>query len=435
MFEASLFRARRESLLERIGPSVAVFFSTPLATRNSDVEHEFRQDSDLFYLSGFDEPESVLVVTSVHETHRSVLFVRPKDPSREIWDGPRAGTEGAVRDFGVDASYPISELASRLPDYLVGAARVVYGAGVFPENDAVFFDALRKAKVKHRLGFVVPSEIAFPATTVHEMRFQKDEPELSAMRKAAAITREAHLRAMSVARPGVFEHEVEAEILRAFRRNGAERPAYGSIVGSGPNATILHYRKNDRRMEDGELLLIDAGAEYAYYACDVTRTFPVSGRFSEPQRILYELVLDAQRAAIEAIAPGVPRSRVHDAAVRVLTEGMVACGLLDGEPNELIETGAFKKYYMHGTSHWLGMDVHDVGALFVAGESRPLEVGAVLTVEPGIYVGKEADCDPKWRGIGIRIEDDLLVTKTGSENLTSAIPKSVAELESFLSNR
>jgi Xaa-Pro aminopeptidase len=299
----------------------------------------------------------------------------------------------------------------------------------------VVLHVIADMKRKTRLGVSPPREIVDPSVIVHEMRLHKSAAEIDVMLKAAEITAEAHAAAMQLARPGRFEYEVEAEMLRVFRARGAERPAYGSIVGSGPNATILHHRRNDRQMLAGELLLIDAGAEYGYYACDVTRTFPVSGTFSDAQRALYEIVLEAQRAAIDAVRPGVTIPYVHAAAVEVLAKGLVELGLIEGPAEQAIEAETFKPYYMHRTSHWLGMDVHDVGDYHAHKRPRMLEPGFVLTVEPGLYIAAGSPCDPKWHGIGIRIEDDVLVTEVGHRVLTEAIPKSVADLERILANR
>ncbi len=429
------FAARRQKVLAAMGQGVALFASTPVAIRNNDVEHEFRQDSDLYYLTGFDEPESVLLLTTEHSEHRMVLFVRPRDPERETWDGPRAGVDGAKTLFGADAAFPIAELDQRLPDYLKDVRRLHYRLGNDRTFDERVLDAIDEVRQKARSGVTPPREIVDPSLITHELRLRKSAAEIDTMLQAAAITRDAHLRAMQVARPGRYEYEVEAEILRTFRAHGAERPAYGSIVGSGPNATVLHHRRNDRQMQDGELLLIDAGAEFGYYACDVTRTFPVGGKFSEAQRALYQLVLSAQLAAIAAVRPGATLPDVHHAAVGVLARGLVALGLVDGPIEDVLKNETYKPYYMHRTSHWLGMDVHDVGDYHLDKRPRPLAPGFVLTVEPGLYVAPGAKCDPKWHGIGIRIEDDVLVTETGAEILTDGIPKTVAEVEQILAAR
>lgn len=433
--------ARRRALMERFGHGVVVLPSAPVHIRNHDVEHPYRQDSDFFYLTGLDEPESVAILTDRHPEHRYVLFVRPRDPERETWDGPRVGVDGAVATLGADAAFPIAELAERLPGYLANAPRMLYPLGRDPAMDARVLAALQATRRRQRMGVLAPTEIVDPAAHLHPMRLVKSAGELEAMGRAIEATREAHAVAMRVARPGAFEYEVEAEILRAFRRHGCERPAYDPIVGSGPNATILHHRKNDRRMNEGDLLLIDAGGEWGYQAADVTRTFPVSGRFTAPQRAVYDVVLRAQQAAIDAVRPGVTVEDVHRITVRVITEGMVEIGLLEGPVDEAIEKERFKAFYMHRTSHWLGMDVHDVGSYFVyegegpATTPRPMPAGAVLTIEPGIYVAEHAEAPSEYRGIGVRIEDDVLVTETGHRNLTAAIPKDASELERILAER
>jgi Xaa-Pro aminopeptidase len=426
----SEFEARRTQLLDAMGDGVAVFASAPLAVRNRDVEHPYRQDSDLFYLTGLDEPESVLVLTNQHEEHRAVLFVRPKKREREIWDGPRAGVEGAVEAFGADAAFPIDELAKRLPDYLGNVDRLHYRLAQNEQADAQLFDCLNLLRRGGRRGVTAPETIIDTSVHLHEMRLRKSKDELATMRRAAEITREAHLRAMQIARPGMHEYEIDAELLHIFRKHGSERPAYESIVGSGPNATILHYRAGDRVMNDGELLLIDAGCELGYYASDVTRTFPVNGQFSDEQRAVYEVVLHAQKAGIDSVKPGTTLEALHEGTVRSITEGLVDIGLLEGDVDALIEGKKYEPFYMHRTSHWLGMDVHDVGRYYIDGAHRPLEPGFVLTVEPGIYIAADAEgVDERWRGIGVRIEDDVVVTQRGNEVLTSDIPKEIDDVE------
>lgn len=426
----SEFEARRTQLLEAIGDGVAVFPAAPLAVRNHDVEHPYRQDSDFHYLTGLDEPQSVLVLSNQHPEHRVVLFVRPRKREREIWDGPRAGVEGAVADFGADVAFPIDELAKRLPDYLGNVERLHYRVAQDDQADARLFDCLNVLRRGGRRGVMAPVAIIDSSVHLHEMRIRKSGGELSTMRQAAEITKEAHVRAMQVARPGMHEYEIDAELLHIFRKHGSQRPAYESIVGSGPNATILHYRAGDRVLEDGELLLIDAGCEFDYYASDVTRTFPVSGNFSAEQRAVYEVVLRAQKAAIDAVKPGVTLDALHDGAVRSITEGLVDIGLLTGDVDSLIEEKKYEPFYMHRTSHWLGMDVHDVGRYYVDGVNRPLEPGFVLTVEPGIYIATDAEgVDERWRGIGVRVEDDVAVTTHGHEVLTDGIPKEIADVE------
>jgi Xaa-Pro aminopeptidase len=429
------YAERRARLLSAMGPGVMVVPAAPVAIRNNDVEHAYRQDSDFYYLTGFDEPESVLVLTNQHDEHQLVLFVRVRNPEREIWDGPRAGVDGAMGDFGADAAYPIGELAQRLPDYLTDVKRLHYRLGRDHDFDSTVFTALDEVRRRARLGKGVPTEIVDPAASLHELRLVKADDEIEEMKRAAEVTREAHIAAMGVARPGRHEFEVEAEMLRVFRKAGCERPAYDPIVGSGRNATILHYRKNDRLMEEGDLLLIDAGCELGYYASDVTRTFPVSGTYTPAQRALYDLVLASQNAAIDACVVGANLDGIHEVATNVIVDGLLELGLLSGDRKTVLEKGSHKAYYMHRTSHWIGMDVHDVGAYYIDGKPRPLAAGYVLTVEPGIYVGVDAVCDAKWRGIGIRIEDDILVTADGPVNLTAEIPKDPEQVERILAER
>ncbi|MCA9529030.1 MAG: Xaa-Pro aminopeptidase [Myxococcales bacterium] len=423
------YSARRARLAEAMGDGVAIVPAAPVAIRNNDVEHSYRQDSDLYYLTGFEEPESVLVLIAEGGAPRAVLFVRPRDPEREVWDGSRAGVEGAVERFGADEAFPITELSEQLPTLLLDRARVFYRLGRDRAFDERFISALVTVRGRARSGVIAPRELVDLGAVLHEQRLVKGPEELEAMRQAIAISREAHAAAMRAARPGAYEYEVEAAILQAFYAGGSARPAYDSIVGSGPNATVLHYRSNRRRMGDGELLLIDAGCELAYYASDVTRTFPVGGTFSGPQRAIYELVLRAQKASMAEVRPGGTLDVVHDAAVRVLTEGLIELGLIEGDLDAAIEEKRYRPFYMHRTSHWLGMDVHDVGDYYRDGAPRPLEPGFVLTVEPGLYIAEDAAVDAQWRGIGVRIEDDVLVTTDGFENLSAAIPKTVDDLE------
>jgi Xaa-Pro aminopeptidase len=424
-----MYRHRRERMASAMGAAALVVFSAPELLRNNDVEHEWRQDSDFHYLSGFDEPGSVLVLRGGAEP-RFVLFVRPRDPERETWDGPRAGVDGAVADFGADAAYPLSELADRLPDLLGNLDSVFYRLGRERTNDDIVLRALDGVRRLARKGIGCPRAIVDPGSVLHEARLLKSPEELERMQRAAAITEVGHREVMARSKPGMFEYEAEAVLRGAFRRGGAERHAYAPIVGSGPNATILHYHKNDRRMLDGDLLLVDAGSEYEYYASDVTRTFPVSGRFTPPQRKIYELVLRSELAAIDATRPGVSLDDVHGVAVRVLVEGLIELGIISGPLEQALAEERHKPWYMHRTSHWLGMDVHDVGAYYVGGKPRPLAPGMVLTVEPGLYFSQsDTRVAEEYRGIGVRIEDDVLVTEGEPNVLTAAIPKQVDAVE------
>src|SRR5579863_6949799 len=371
---ADVFGSRRAAFFDAMAaasPSaVAVLPSAPVFVRNNDVDHEYRQDSDFFYLTGFDEPESVLVLDA--EERKVTLFVRPRDREREVWDGPRAGVDGA-KALGADVSFVVAELDEKLPNLLQNHRRVYYRLGASRRFDDRLLGAIDKVRARQRLGVTAPTEVVDPGAVLHEMRLRKSPVEIETMRTAARITREAHELAMNRTRPGMHEYEVEALLLDTFRRHGSERPAYGSIVGSGPNACVLHYRKNDRRIDQGDLLLIDAGCELGYYASDVTRTFPVARGFSREQQAIYELVLEAQLAAIPAARPGATLEQIHNICVQVVTRGLVRLGLLSGEVDKLIEEGRYKKFFMHRTSHWLGMDVHDVGNYFVESKPRPLE--------------------------------------------------------------
>jgi Xaa-Pro aminopeptidase len=424
----SEFAERRRRVLAAIEPGILLVFAAPGAIRNNDVEHEYRQDSDFYYLTGFDEPDSVLVLTTRGD-QPFVLFVRPRDPEREIWDGTRAGVDGATNELGASAAFPIAELESKLPELFQDHERLFYRLGKEHKHDGIVLSALERTRAKGRSGSSWPTQIIDPATVLHEMRLFKSEAEIALMRRAAAITHDAHLRAMAEARPGKYEYEIEAVLRERFHAGGAERCAYAPIVGSGPNATVLHYRKNNRRMQDGDLLLIDAGCEYGYYACDVTRTFPISGSFTRPQQDLYELVLEAQLASIDATRSGNTLDDVHQRSVQCITEGLVRLGIIQGPTQAALEEQRYKPYFMHRTSHWLGMDVHDVGRYHQSGTARELRPGMVITVEPGIYIAENAPVPEQYRGIGIRIEDDVLVTPDGHAVLTASIPKHVVELQ------
>jgi Xaa-Pro aminopeptidase len=425
------FARRRDEFFDAMAvasPSaVAVLPAAPVFLRNGDVDHEYRQDSDFFYLTGFDEPESVLVLDA--QERKTLLFVRPRDRDREVWDGPRAGVEGAREIHGADEAFVIAELEEKLPTFLQNHRRVYYRLGRNRGNDERMLGAIDRVRGRQRTGVTAPTELVDPGDILHEMRLRKSPIEIETMRAAVGITRQAHELAMGRTRPGMYEYEVEALLLDTFRRGGSERPAYGSIVGSGPNACVLHHRKNDRRIGAGELLLIDAGCEYGYYASDVTRTFPVGRDFSREQQAIYELVLDAQLEGIAATRPGATLDEIHKLAVERITRGLLRLGLLSGEPEKIVETEGYKRFFMHRTSHWLGMDVHDVGTYFVGGKPRRLEPGMVLTVEPGLYIAPNDDTvGPEWRGIGVRIEDDVLVSESGPEVLTAGIPKTVDEV-------
>ena len=427
------FLARRKRVMEAIAPgATAILPSAPIAIRSGDVEFIYRQDSDFYYLTGFAEPESVALLSPGHPDGEFVMFVRPRDRERETWTGRRAGVEGAIIEYGADKAYVIDELEKILPRYLEKSDRVHYPLGLNDKMDERVLKLVRWAQtMRPRIG-VGPSAIIDPRDIIHEARLKKEPAELDAMRRAMAISAEAHKRAMMKARGGIMEWQIEAEVDYTFRSNGAAGPSYPSIIASGPNAATLHYINNDREMRTGELLLIDAGAEYDFYAADITRTSPIGARFTPLQRSLYEVVLEAQRQAIEMIKPGTRFDEPHETALKVLVDGMRQLGILHGSAAEIIETGAYRRYYMHRTSHWLGMDVHDVGLYRVNGASRVLEPGMVLTVEPGLYIDHDDEDVPEsFRGIGIRIEDDVLVTNDGYEVMTSETPKSIADVEAL----
>ena len=430
----SAYQERRAQLMELMGDAVAIFFAAAEQIRNNDVHFPYRQASDLFYLTGFEEPEAVLVLAPCREAGcRTALFLRKKDPEKEVWDGYRLGVDAAPEQLGVDQAFAIDELAEQLPTWMCGATRMFHALGVNAADDAVVVDAMTRARRKRREGHETPAAVIDPAESLHELRLIKDAASLDAMRTAARLTGVGHRRAMAITRPGLNEYALQAALEYEWSVRGARRSAYPSIVGSGPNACVLHYRDNDRLMQDGDLVLVDAGCEYGYMASDVTRTWPVGGRFTPPQRALYEAVLAAQLAAIDHCRAGHTFDSVHAVAVRVLTEHMVALGLIEGPAEARIEDEGYKRYYMHRTGHWLGMDVHDVGRYMRAGDSRALQAGMVLTVEPGLYVAPDdAQAPAEYRGLGVRIEDDVLVTEGAPDVLTQDIPKTVAELEALV---
>lgn len=416
--------------MKRISGGAAIFPAAPTAIRNNDVEHEYRQDTDFYYLTGFEEPNAVAVLVPEHPEHRFVLFVQPKDREREVWTGWRAGEEGAKRDYGADAAFTIDKLDEQLPKLVGKADRIYYRFGSDPTFDERLVGWIRYFQRERQRNGVGPTSVIDPAELLHEMRLIKTSDDLETLRRAVEISCDGHLAALRALRPGMYEYEIEAVLRYVFRKNGSPRHGYAPIVASGANATVLHYTANNQRIKDGDLLLIDAGAEYGYFTGDVTRTFPASGSFSEAQAEVYQIVLDAQTEAISAVQPGATFIEPHDRAVRVLVEGMLRLGLLEGETDKIIEEGTYKKFYMHRTSHWLGMDVHDAGPYKVADEWRRLEPGMVLTIEPGLYIAEDLeDIPPRYAGIGVRIEDDVLVTESGNEVLSARVPKTIEEIE------
>ena len=424
---------RRKKFMDMLGDdSIAILPAAHEKIRNRDIAYRYRPDSDFYYLTGFAEPEAVVTLIPGRERGEFVLFCRERDPEKEIWHGARAGLEGARRDYGAHDAYPFTDMDEVLPGLLENRERIYYTMG----NDAAFDQRVlgwvNQVRGRVHSGVHAPEEFVSLNHILHDMRLYKSCGEISKMRKAAAISAEAHVRAMQVCRPGMMEYQIEAELLHEFMRQGAHSPAYTCIVGSGVNSCVLHYNDNGREMQDGDVLLIDAGAEYECYASDVTRTFPVNGRFSSRQRDVYELVLAAQLAAIDAVRPGNLWDRPHTAAVEVFTEGLLSLGILRGSPEALMEQEAHKRFFMHKTGHWLGMDVHDVGDYKIGEEWRLLEPGMTLTIEPGLYFRPQEGLAEEWWNIGVRIEDDVLVTKTGHEVLSRNAPKTVAEIEAVM---
>jgi Xaa-Pro aminopeptidase len=430
----SEYARRRKALMAQMAPnSIAILPAAPVYIRNRDVEHIYRQQSDFQYLSGFPEPEAVIVLIPGREHGEYVLFCRERDPLRELWDGLRAGQDGAMDTYGADDAFPIGDIDDILPGLIEGRERVYYAIGSNHEFDQNLMEWVNVIRSKARLGASPPKEFVALDHLLHDMRLYKSANEVKLMREAADISARAHIRAMQASRAGLFEYHLEAELDYEFRKSGSKMPAYGSIVAAGRNACILHYRENDAPLKDGDLVLIDAGCEIDCYASDITRTFPVNGRFSPEQKAIYELVLKANEEAFKFIAPGRHWNEAHEATVRVITAGLIELGLLQGELEALIASEAYKPFYMHRAGHWLGLDVHDVGEYKVGGEWRVLEVGMAMTVEPGIYIAVDnLDVAKKWRGIGVRIEDDVVVTKSGCEILTQGVPKSVAEIEALM---
>lgn len=431
------YQQRRERLMKKIDHGTAIFRSAPNAVMHNDVEYVFRQDSDFFYLTGFNESEAVAVIAPHHPEHRFILFVQPKDPEKETWTGYRHGVEGAKERFGADEAYPINELDEKLAQYLEKADRIYYHLGRDRSFNEKIFSHWQKLLAGYPKRGTGPVAIEDSNFILHPMRLIKSPTELNLMRQATAISAEAHNRAREFAQVGQYEYQIQAEIEHTFRLKGGIGPAYPSIVASGTNACILHYIENDCQIQKDDLLLIDAGCSYGYYNGDITRTFPISGKFTPEQKTIYEIVLEAQLKAIEQVQPGKPYNEFHDTAVRVIVEGLKELGLLIGDTEEIIKEEKYKPFYMHRTGHWLGLDVHDAG-LYKCGEEtwQTLQPSHVLTVEPGIYISPnitpvegQPEVPEKWRGIGIRIEDDVLVTVDGHEILTSAVPKHIEDLE------
>ena len=426
-----LYRGRRDRLARAMQSGIAVVPTAPERPRSRDSHYPYRFDSHFYYLSGFAEPESVLVIVA-GEAPRTLLFCRERDPEREVWDGFRHGPDAAKERYGFDEAHPIGKLDERLAALLENQAAFFYPVGADAEWDARAMKWLNAVRARARAGAAAPDRVQDVRALIDELRLVKDAQELSVMRRAARISAAAHRRAMQMARPGRNEYEVEAELLHEFRRNGAQFPAYSPIVAGGANACVLHYVANDALLRDGELLLIDAGCELDGYASDLTRTFPVNGRYGGAQREVYEIVLAAQAAAMDKVRPGNAWNEPHDAAVRVLAQGMLDLGLLKGTLPEILEKESYKRFFMHRTGHWLGLDVHDSGDYKRQGAWRPLAPGMTLTVEPGLYIRAASDVPQRLHGIGVRIEDDVLVTDKGCEVLTAEAPKSVEAIEALM---
>ena len=433
MIQHNEYKRRRRQLMRMAGAdAIAIVAAAPERLRNNDAHYPYRQDSDFHYLTGFGEPEAVLALVPGRQHGEAILFCRERDPERERWDGPRAGTEGAVSRFGFDDAFPIDDIDDILPGLIEGRRRVYYHFGRDTEFDLKLIGWVNRVRALVRQGAKPPHEFVALSHLLHDLRLYKSRAELALMRRSAKIAAAAHVRAMQATRPGMNEHEVEAELLHTFRKHGAVA-SYEPIVGGGANACVLHYRANDALLRDGDLLLIDAGAEYQCYASDITRTFPVNGRFSAEQRALYEIVLAAQLAAIDEVRAGRSFDAYHQAAVRSITRGLLRLGLLGGTLERNLREHAYRKFYMHKTGHWLGLDVHDVGDYRVDGEFRVLEPGMVVTVEPGLYVAPDAKGVPaKFRGIGIRIEDDVVVTDGAPEVMSADVPKDAEAIQALM---
>lgn len=428
------YALRRQHLMEMMEPnSIAILTCAHEQQRSRDTDFLFRQDSDFLYLSGFEEPESVLVLIPGREHGEFVMFCRERDKDKEIWDGYRAGPEGAVSQYQADDAFPIDDIDDILPGLIEGKKRVYYAMGKDAEFDRHVMEWVNSIRAMIRTGATPPGAFLDLDHLLHDGRLYKSDAEIQLMEKAAHISATAHCQAMKACKPGMYEYQLSSIIQHHCAMQGAREPAYNSIVGGGDNACVLHYSQNNAKLNDNDLVLIDAGCEYSYYASDITRTFPVNGKFSPEQADIYSLVLDAQKAALEKVSPSHHWNESHDASIRTITAGLIRLGLLHGDVDERIEDGAYKEFYMHRIGHWIGMDVHDVGDYKVGGQWRLLEAGMVMTVEPGIYISpNNHDVDERWRGIGVRIEDDVLITQDGHRILSNAVPKEIADIEALM---
>ena len=425
------FSERRDLLADKVLEDSAIIVSAAsVKSRISDTEYSYRQDSNFYYLSGYEEPESLILIRPNQDKERFIIFCRDRDPLREQWDGFRTGQEGVIQDYGADAAYSINSIDEIMPKLLEGAKNIYFSMSAPCGVDAKISSWVEDIRKNTRSGAEPPQNLLSLDSILHEMRLIKEGDEMDLMKKAANITTEAHIRAMQSVRPGMYEYQLEAEYLYAFNKNGARSPAYNSIVGGGNNSCILHYVENNAELQDGDLVLVDAGCEYQYYASDVTRTFPVNGKFSPEQREIYSIVLEAHKQSMEQAKPGNKWNLMHEKSVEVIVEGLLSIGLLQGSRDEIIDKGEYSKFYMHRIGHWLGMDVHDVGSYKQDGDWRPLEEGMVMTVEPGIYILDSMEgVDDKWKGIGVRIEDDIAITESGFEILTPDVPRTIEEVE------
>ena len=429
---------RREKIFKKLGDAILVLTSNPISVMSNDVEYPYRQNSDLYYLTGFEEAESAAIFFIDQENNKSTyyLFVRPRDKEKETWTGKRYGVEGAKKYYGPTEAFVIDKFSEKLEELLKQHTELIFNFGVDKEKDIEIINLLNKtrpSKWKEGKGINIIKDVS---EFVHPFRLIKDEHEISLIKKACEISAEAHIKAMESVKPGMWEYQLQTIIEHYFIMNGAKRAGYPTIVGSGENATILHYTENNHQIKDGDLVLIDAGAEYMYYNSDITRTFPANGEFSNPQKELYELVYKAQQEAFKEVKPGSSLISVHNVATKVLVEGMIELGLLEGTVHENIDNETYKEYYMHGTGHWLGIDVHDAGRRkYPDGSPVPLEPGMIFTVEPGIYVSPDSDAPEKYKGIGIRIEDDVLVTKDGLEILTTKVPSKLEKIEELIQKK
>ncbi len=434
--QAAEFARRRRQLLRMAGPdAILILPAAPLRVRSNDTHFPYRQDSNFWYLTGFDEPEAVLVLVPGRSAGEALLFCRERDREREAWDGERMGPERAVERLGVDDAYPWADMDEILPRLIEGRSRVYCQLGRDSDFDVTLIGWVKRARTQAKQGGQTPHEFQELGHLLHDLRLFKSPAERRLMAEAGRIAAQAHVDAMRAARPGMYEYELEAELLYRFRRHGAV-PSYEPIVGAGANGCVLHYRSNNAQMRDGDLVLIDAGAEVQGYASDITRTFPVNGRFSKPQRALYELVLAAHTAACDTVRPGASWNAPHEAAVEVLTDGLLRLGLLKGSLKQAIKEQAYRRFYMHRTGHWLGLDVHDVGDYRIGGEYRLLEPDMAFTIEPGLYIAPDAaGVAAKWRGIGIRIEDDVVVTRQGMKLVSDGVPREVDAIEALMAER